>query len=123
MPTTPPFLAINAARIQDDLDALARFTDPEKPYTRRAFTPLYREARTWLEQRMADAGLDVRVDPAGNLIGRLRGKANDGSVLMVGSHTDTVERPPRGNRWLLRSPRRTHCPRQATGATACWASR
>lgn len=87
-----PFLRINPSRIQGDLNSFAKFTDPEKPYTRRAFTPLYQQARVWLRSRMVDAGLETRVDAAGNLIGRIVGQMNSKSVLMMGSHTDTVER-------------------------------
>ncbi len=84
-----PDLEVRRDRLRADLEAIARFTDPDLPYTRRAFTPRYTEARRWLTERFIDAGLDVRTDAAGNLIGR-RGGAGD-RVLMLGSHTDTVE--------------------------------
>ena len=84
-----PDLEVRRDRLQADLEAIARFTDPHLPYTRRAFTPQYAEARRWLTERFIEAGLDVRIDAAGNLIGR-RGGAGD-RVLMLGSHTDTVE--------------------------------
>lgn len=84
-----PTLDINPSRIEDDLKRIAEFTDPELPYTRRAFSRYYEEARVWLADRFRDAGLDTRVDAAGNLIGRLGD--GDGPVLMLGSHTDTVE--------------------------------
>ena len=84
-----PDLAIQPERIQADLLALERFTDPGLPWTRRAFSPQYLEARAWLAERFRDAGLDVRNDAASNLIGR---RGGDGErVLMMGSHTDTVE--------------------------------
>ncbi len=84
-----PTLNINRDRIDADLKRIAEFTDPDLPYTRRAFSPYYEAARVWLAERFRDAGLDTRVDAAGNLIGRL----GDGSgpILMLGSHTDTVE--------------------------------
>ena len=84
-----PELAIKPERLQADLKALERFTDPDLPWTRRAFSQQYAEARSWLAQRMREAGLDVHVDAAANLIGRRGGKGN--RVLMIGSHTDTVE--------------------------------
>ena len=88
-----PDLAVSGDRLHADIDALAAFTDPEVPYTRRAFSPLYVEARRWLAERMREAGLAVRVDPAGNLIGRTEGPpgSGQGPVLMMGSHTDTVQ--------------------------------
>ncbi len=84
-----PTLNINPGRIDADLKRIAEFTDPDLPYTRRAFSRYYEEARVWLAECFRDAGLDTRVDPAGNLIGRLGD--GGGPVLMLGSHTDTVE--------------------------------
>lgn len=84
-----PPLNVNRERMDADVRRLAEFTDPAMPYTRRAFSPEYAAAREWLAHRFRDAGLDARVDAAGNLIGRL-GPA-DGPVLMLGSHIDTVE--------------------------------
>ncbi len=88
--TTPlPRLDIRRDRIESDLARLAEFTEPDSPYTRRAFSPLYEAARAWLAERFRDAGLDTRVDSAGNLIGGLGN--GGGPVLMLGSHIDTVE--------------------------------
>ena len=84
-----PLLNPSRERIEADLRRLAEFTDPDLPYTRRAFSPEYAEARRWLSERFRDAGLETRSDAAGNLIGRLGG--GDGPVLMMGSHIDTVE--------------------------------
>ena len=84
-----PTLDIRPDRLDADLKRLAEFTDPDLPFTRRAFSPLYEEARAWLAERFRDAGLDTRVDAAGNLIGRLGD--GGGPVLMLGSHIDTVE--------------------------------
>ena len=84
-----PLLNPSRERIEADLLRLAEFTDPGSPYTRRAFSPEYAEARRWLAGRFRDAGLETRADAAGNLIGRLG--EGDGPVLMLGSHIDTVE--------------------------------
>ena len=86
-----PKLKVQTQRVDDDIAALAAFTDPELPYTRPAFSPLYKQARQWLAERMAEAGLAVRVDAASNLIGHLRGEDDKAPPLMMGSHTDTVE--------------------------------
>jgi beta-ureidopropionase / N-carbamoyl-L-amino-acid hydrolase len=80
----------NSDRLQRDWESLCRFTEPGRPYTRRAFTDLFLEARTWLRSRMEEAGLTVRIDEAGNLIGRREGARPDLPPLMLGSHTDTV---------------------------------
>lgn len=88
---TEEFIAldVNRERIKADLTKLAEFTDPELPYTRRAFSSQYYESRAWLESRFLESGLTPRIDPAGNLVGRLG--TGDGPALMMGSHTDTVE--------------------------------
>lgn len=82
--------APSAERLAADLAALAAFTRPDRPYTRRAFSDEDRAAREWLAERMAQAGLGVSVDPAANQVGRRPGRA-DGPPLVVGSHLDTVQ--------------------------------
>ncbi|MDQ3823764.1 MAG: M20/M25/M40 family metallo-hydrolase, partial [Actinomycetota bacterium] len=52
----------------------------------------HRLAAAW----MREAGLDVEVDPAGNLLGRLRGRAPDAPEIWTGSHLDSV---PNGGRF------------------------
>jgi hydantoinase/carbamoylase family amidase len=47
------------------------------------------EAKSWLEAKMVEAGLEVRTDAALNQIGRLPGK-DASQVLALGSHLDTV---------------------------------
>ena len=81
---------INAARLLTRLDELAQLTDPQRPYTRRAFTPLYELGRAWLRAEMETAGLRVSLDAGGNLIGRREGSVPHAPTLMLGSHTDTV---------------------------------
>jgi N-carbamoyl-L-amino-acid hydrolase len=87
---------IDADRLWDDLMALAAITDPQKPYTRRSFSPLFVKGRDWLWERFEQAGLKVRLDAAANLIGRLDGLEADLPVIMLGSHSDTV---PSGGRF------------------------
>jgi N-carbamoyl-L-amino-acid hydrolase len=89
-------LPVNAARIAEDIDALARLTEPGRPWTRRVFSPLFLEGRAYIEARMRAAGLETRIDAAGNLIGRRSGRAGTQGVLMLGSHSDTV---PDGGRF------------------------
>ena len=81
---------INAARLLMRLTELAQLTDPERPYTRRAFTPLYELGRAWLRAEMETAGLSVSMDAGGNLSGRRAGSVPNAPTLMLGSHTDTV---------------------------------
>jgi beta-ureidopropionase / N-carbamoyl-L-amino-acid hydrolase len=83
-------LPIDGRRLWADLMTLAEITDPDRPYTRRSFSLRFVEGREWLRRRFEAAGLDVRIDPAGNLIGRAsNGKPNAGTIMM-GSHSDTV---------------------------------
>ncbi len=89
-------LPVSSARIADDIDALAAITEPDRPYTRRAFTPMFLRGREWLQARFRAAGLETRIDAAGNLIGRRIGKAPGRGTIMVGSHSDTV---PDGGRF------------------------
>jgi N-carbamoyl-L-amino-acid hydrolase len=84
---------VSSERLAADLAAMASFTDPEQPgATRRPFTEPYRRARRWLGQQMEAAGLAVRLDATGNLVGR-RGVGPGQKPLppiVIGSHTDTV---------------------------------
>jgi N-carbamoyl-L-amino-acid hydrolase len=87
---------IDGKRIWDDLMALAAITDPEKPYTRRSFSPRFLEGRAWIRRRFEEAGLTVHLDTGGNLIGRLTGSLDDAKPIVMGSHSDTV---PSGGRF------------------------
>ena len=89
-------LPVNANRIAEDIEALAVITEPGHPWTRRAFSPLFREGRSYLEARMKAAGLETRIDAAGNLIGRRTGRKPWLGTIMLGSHSDTV---PDGGRF------------------------
>jgi N-carbamoyl-L-amino-acid hydrolase len=89
-------LPVNPDRLWQDLMALAEITEPDKPYTRRSFTPLFLQGRNWLRARFEAAGLETRIDTAGNLIGRRSGAKPGMGTIMVGSHSDTV---PSGGRF------------------------
>jgi N-carbamoyl-L-amino-acid hydrolase len=96
MATVDTNLPVDARRIADVIKGLARITEPDKPYTRRAFTPLFLEGRAFLEQRFKTAGLETRIDASGNLIGRRKGRKSALGTIMLGSHSDTV---PEGGRF------------------------
>jgi N-carbamoyl-L-amino-acid hydrolase len=89
-------LTVSADRIAADIDALAAITEPDRPWTRRAFTPVFLKGRDHLAARFEAAGLDARVDAAGNLIGRRAGSRPGSGTIMLGSHSDTV---PDGGRF------------------------
>jgi amidase, hydantoinase/carbamoylase family len=88
-------LRVRTDRIAADLTALSQITDPDRPWTRRAFSPRFDEGRNWLAARFAEAGLTVTTDAGGNLIGTRRGTESLGTI-MLGSHSDTV---PDGGRF------------------------
>lgn len=89
-------LPVDPQRIAADLEALALLTEPDRPWTRRAFSPMFLKGRDWLTRRMHEAGLETRIDAAGNLIGRRAGRRPGSGTLMIGSHSDTV---PDGGRF------------------------
>ena len=91
-----PNSPVRADRIAYDIDALAAITEPGRPYTRRAFTPLFLRGRRWLEQAMQDAGAVTQIDPSGNLVGTILGSRPELGTIMLGSHSDTV---PDGGRF------------------------
>lgn len=81
-----------AERLGHGILELATFRDTSRPgWTREVFSEPYRESRQWVARRMAAAGLDVRVDTAGNIVGRLAGTDPNAPALVTGSHTDTVD--------------------------------
>jgi beta-ureidopropionase / N-carbamoyl-L-amino-acid hydrolase len=89
-------LPLDADRLWADVMALAEITDPKRPYTRRSFGSLFLEGRAWLAKRFATAGLEIRIDAGGNLIGRREGNNPALGVIALGSHSDTV---PSGGRF------------------------
>ena len=91
-----PNSPIRADRIGADIDALAAITEPGRPYTRRAFTPMFLEGRQWLEHALQEAGAVTQIDPAGNLVGTIPGRRPERGTIMIGSHSDTV---PDGGRF------------------------
>jgi beta-ureidopropionase / N-carbamoyl-L-amino-acid hydrolase len=87
---------IDVRRLWSDVLALGAITEPDRPYTRRSFTPRFLEGRAWLAERFRQAGLAVRLDAASNLIGRRDGRRADAPAILLGSHSDTV---PNGGRF------------------------
>ncbi len=83
-------------RMQSRIDALARFgANPEGGVSRVAFSDADLEGRAWLVSEMESLGLDVRVDAAGNIIGRRAGSDAGLAPILFGSHIDSV--PGGGN--------------------------
>ncbi|WP_066172744.1 Zn-dependent hydrolase [Bacillus marinisedimentorum] len=55
-----------------------------------AFSPEERRAKELVKKWMQEAGLSVSEDGAGNVIGRIEGKEDKETVIMSGSHVDSV---------------------------------
>jgi N-carbamoyl-L-amino-acid hydrolase len=89
-------LPVSSARIAEDISDLAALTEPDRPWTRRSFTPMFLAGREYLTRRFEAAGLETRIDAAGNLIGRRAGARAGAGTIMLGSHSDTV---PEGGRF------------------------
>jgi allantoate deiminase len=77
----------SAAAVLERCAALGRVSEEPDRLVRRYATPAMREAYELVGGWMRDAGLTVREDAAGNLIGRRDGP---GRTLVLGSHLDTV---------------------------------
>jgi allantoate deiminase len=71
-------------------DALAHCSEEDSRLTRRYGTAALAEAGEAVSDWMRAAGLSVRRDAIGNLIGRAEGADPDTPALMLGSHLDTV---------------------------------
>ncbi|MFF2299618.1 M20 family metallo-hydrolase [Arthrobacter sp. NPDC058127] len=85
-------LAPDRDRIASDIGELAStFVEGAQPgWTRRVFSDAYIASRAWTLSKMREAGLETRIDPAGNVVGILPGRNRSAKPLMTGSHTDTV---------------------------------
>ena len=86
-------LRIDLDRLRRDVEGLAEIgRDPSGGWSRPAWSPAHEEARAWLLARLRAAGLETRVDAAGNVFGRLPGGDPGAACVMTGSHIDTVPR-------------------------------
>lgn len=72
------------------LEELGRVTDEAGKLTRTFLSPAMARANARVAGWMRSAGLAVRQDAAGNLIGRLEGATPGAKTLLLGSHLDTV---------------------------------
>lgn len=83
-------LSINDDRLNNRLTELSQIgRHPDGGMNRLAFTKADREGRDYVESCMRHLGMEISIDPAGNLYGVLPG-TTEGAAVMAGSHTDTV---------------------------------
>ena len=83
-------MRINAERLKQHIEAMSLIGKIGDTGTcRPTMTPLEKEAFELTGSWMKDAGMSVRIDAFGNLIGRLEGTNPELPVLMMGSHLDS----------------------------------
>ena len=85
---------MNAQRVIADLRELAARTSTADGAQRLAWGPVWRDARAWFAGKIAELGLPIETDSAGNNWVTLRGASP--ATVIVGSHLDSV---PNGG-WL-----------------------
>ena len=90
-------LRVNGGRLNESLNALAEFGKTgEGGVTRLAYSEADRAAREYVMGLMRAAKLEVRIDAAGNIIGRRAARDAALPPIVFGSHTDSV---PDGGRY------------------------
>jgi N-carbamoyl-L-amino-acid hydrolase len=95
-----PAPRVNAARLRSDLEALSVFGRPEggtfaDGVSRVGYSDADVAGRRFVVELMRGAGLQPRVDEAGNIFGRRPGREDSLPPVLFGSHIDSV--PQGGN--------------------------
>lgn len=72
------------------VEALAQISEDAGRLTRTFASPAMRRANELVGDWMRDAGMSVRTDAIGNLLGHYPAATPDGKILLLGSHLDTV---------------------------------
>jgi N-carbamoyl-L-amino-acid hydrolase len=92
----PDAVRADGARISQHLQALSEFgKNPQGGVSRLAYSEADRQGREYAMRLMREAGLDVAVDLAGNIVGSRAGSDPSLKTLVIGSHIDSV--PEGGN--------------------------
>jgi N-carbamoyl-L-amino-acid hydrolase len=90
-------LRINESRLHRNIEELSTFgRTPEGGVSRRAFSQEDIAGREFCIGLMRGAGLDARIDAAGNILGRREGSDPNAKPILFGSHVDTV---PNGGKY------------------------
>ena len=80
----------DAHKLMERIEALANISEEPHQLTRTFASQAMRQANELVGSWMRGAGMEIRIDAAGNLIGRYSGKTTDVKTLLIGSHLDTV---------------------------------
>jgi allantoate deiminase len=83
-------MSSGAQRIMERLAALAKISDEPGQLTRTYGSPAMRRANNLVAEWMRNAGMTVREDAIGNLLGRYETARPDAKTFLLGSHLDTV---------------------------------
>ncbi|HEY1783532.1 MAG TPA: allantoate amidohydrolase [Roseiarcus sp.] len=77
-------------RLMARLEAFADFSDEPRRLTRLFLSEAHRRAALAFIGWCSEAGLEARIDAAGNVVARYEGRRAGAPALMLGSHIDTV---------------------------------
>ena len=91
-----PRFSINEPRLNQTLQELGHLGESPDGMDRVAYSPEDILGRDYSINLMKEAGLETRIDTAGNIIGRLSGSDDSLPAIALGSHTDTV---PKGGKY------------------------
>ena len=91
-----PQTRINSLRLNRSLEKLGSIGESPEGMQRIAFSPADIQGREYTISLMRRAGMETRIDPAGNIIGRRAGSVPGLPAIAIGSHTDTV---PNGGKY------------------------
>ena len=91
-----PRYLINESRINQTLQELGHLGESPEGMDRVAYSPEDIAGRDYTIKLMQEAGLETRIDAAGNIIGRRAGSDDNLPAIALGSHTDTV---PKGGKY------------------------
>ncbi len=84
-------MSMPAQIVMQRCDVLATFSEDSNETTRLYLTSPVREVHDSMRLWMSDAGMTVRVDAVGNIIGRRQADVSgERKILLLGSHLDTV---------------------------------
>lgn len=80
----------NDADIMRRIDIMAAISEDPNNLTRRCYVPEHRQVNDLVASWMKQAGMAVREDAVGNVIGRYEGRTPNAPAIMIGSHGDSV---------------------------------
>jgi allantoate deiminase len=79
-----------AQEVMARCDVLARYSEDPSNLTRTFLTLPFKDVHADVSRWMEAAGMSVRIDAVGNIVGHYSAKKDHAPVFMLGSHLDTV---------------------------------